>query len=96
MIRFKQYTQIEELEYDVVVEKAEYQGREVKLNDPFRLPTGSKKKTTSKKKASPKKTTAPKVPAGLETRTQIKQFQLANGLLPTGLLDEATLEKAKK
>ena len=44
MIRFKQYTQIEELEYDVVVEKAEYQGREVKLNDPFRLPTGSKKK----------------------------------------------------
>jgi len=90
MIRFKQYTQIEELEYDVVVEKAEYQGREVKLNDPFRLPTGSKKK------ASPKKTTAPKVPAGLETRTQIKQFQLANGLLPTGLLDEATLEKAKK
>jgi hemolysin activation/secretion protein len=56
----------------------------------------SKKKTTSKKKASPKKTTAPKVPAGLETRTQIKQFQLANGLLPTGLLDEATLEKAKK
>jgi len=56
----------------------------------------TKKKTTSKKKASPKKTTAPKVPAGLETRTQIKQFQLANGLLPTGLLDEATLEKAKK
>ena len=44
MIRFEQYTQIEELEYDVVVEKAEYQGREVKLNDPFRLPTGSKKK----------------------------------------------------
>ena len=44
MYRFKQYTQIEELEYDVVVEKAEYQGREVKLNDPFRLPTGSKKK----------------------------------------------------
>ena len=33
------------------------------------------KKTTSKKKASPKKATAPKVPAGLETRTQIKQFQ---------------------
>lgn len=44
MIRFKQYTQIEELEYDVVVEKAEYQGREVKLNDPFRLPSGSKSK----------------------------------------------------
>ena len=57
----------------------------------------TKKKTTTKKKASPKKkSTAPKVPAGLETRTQIKQFQLANGLLPTGLLDEATLEKAKK
>ena len=63
----------------------------------------SKKKTTSKKKASPKKTTTKKttaakskVPAGLETRTQIKQFQLANGLPPTGLLDEATLEKAKK
>jgi len=44
MHRFKQYTKIEELEYDVVVEKAEYQGREVKLNDPFRMPTGSKKK----------------------------------------------------
>jgi len=44
MHRFKQYTNIQELEYDVVVEKAEYQGREVKLNDPFRLPTGSKKK----------------------------------------------------
>lgn len=44
MYSFKQYTKIEELEYDVVVEKAEYQGREVKLNDPFRLPTGSKKK----------------------------------------------------
>jgi hypothetical protein len=44
MIRFKQYTQIEELEYDIVVEKAEYQGREVKLNDPFRLPSGSKSK----------------------------------------------------
>lgn len=56
----------------------------------------TKKKTTSKKKASPKKTATPKAPAGLETRTQIKQFQLANGLLPTGLLDEATLEKAKK
>ena len=44
MYSFKQYTNIEELEYDVVVEKAEYQGREVKLNDPFRLPTGSKSK----------------------------------------------------
>jgi hypothetical protein len=44
MYSFKQYTNIEELEYDVVVEKAEYQGREVKLNDPFRLPAGSKSK----------------------------------------------------
>ena len=44
MHRFKQYSNIQELEYDVVVEKAEYQGREVKLNDPFRMPTGSKKK----------------------------------------------------
>ena len=44
MYSFKQYAKIEELEYDVVVEKAEYQGREVKLNDPFRLPSGSKKK----------------------------------------------------
>lgn len=69
---------------------AKKEGEEKKKKAP------SKKKTTSKKKASPKKTTAPKVPAGLETRTQIKQFQLANGLLPTGLLDEATLEKAKK
>jgi hypothetical protein len=55
----------------------------------------TKQKTTTKKKASPKKAVT-KAPAGLETRTQIKQFQLANGLLPTGLLDEATLEKAKK
>jgi hypothetical protein len=45
MYSFKQYTNIEELQYDdLVVEKAEYQGREVKLNDPFRLPTGSKSK----------------------------------------------------
>jgi len=45
MYRFKQYANIEELEYDdLVVEKAEYQGREVKLNDPFRLPSGSKSK----------------------------------------------------
>ncbi len=29
---------------DTTTEAAEYQGREVKLNDPFRLPTGSKKK----------------------------------------------------
>ncbi len=45
MYSFKQYANIEELEYDdLVVEKAEYQGREVKLNDPFRLPSGSKSK----------------------------------------------------
>ena len=30
--------------YDHVIMEAEYQGRKVKLNDPFRLPTGSKKK----------------------------------------------------
>ena len=30
--------------YDHVISEAEYQGRKVKLNDPFRLPTGSKKK----------------------------------------------------
>lgn len=29
---------------DLIVEEAEYQGKKVKLNDPFRLPTGSKKK----------------------------------------------------
>jgi hypothetical protein len=29
---------------ELVVEKAEYEGRKVKLNDPFRLPAGSKKK----------------------------------------------------
>ncbi len=44
MHRFKQYINIQESQYDLVVEKAEYQGREVTLNDPFRLPTGSKKK----------------------------------------------------
>ncbi len=44
MHRFKQYTEIEELEYDVVVEESEYEGRKVTLNDPFRLPTGSKSK----------------------------------------------------
>ena len=78
--------------------KAKKEGEEKKKKAP-----ATKKKTTSKKKASPKKTTTKKttaakskVPAGLETRTQIKQFQLANGLPPTGLLDEATLEKAKK
>ena len=30
--------------YDHVIMEAEYQGRKVKLNDPFRLPSGSKKK----------------------------------------------------
>ena len=30
--------------YDHVITEAEYQGRKVKLNDPFRLPTGSNKK----------------------------------------------------
>jgi hypothetical protein len=30
--------------FDHIVEAAEYQGRKVKLNDPFRLPAGSKKK----------------------------------------------------
>ena len=44
MHRFKQYINIQESQYDLVVEKAEYQGREVTLNDPFRLPKGSKKK----------------------------------------------------
>jgi len=29
---------------DLIVEESEYQGRKVKLNDPFRLPAGSKKK----------------------------------------------------
>ena len=45
MYSFKQYTNIEELQYDdLVVEEAEYEGRKVKLNDPFRLPSGSKRK----------------------------------------------------
>ena len=30
--------------YDLIVEDAEYQGRKVKLNDPIRNPSGSKKK----------------------------------------------------
>ena len=30
--------------YDLVITEAEYQGRKVKLNDPFRLPSGSNKK----------------------------------------------------
>lgn len=38
--KYKQDTPGEELQ----VEAAEYNGRKVKLNDPFRLPSGSKKK----------------------------------------------------
>ena len=30
--------------YDLIIEDAEYQGKKVKLNDPIRNPTGSKKK----------------------------------------------------
>jgi len=30
--------------HDHIIEQSEYQGRKVKLNDPFRLPSGSKKK----------------------------------------------------
>ena len=33
-----------EMYEDLVVEAAEYQGRKVQLNNPFRLPSGSKKK----------------------------------------------------
>ena len=45
MYSFKQYGNIQELQYDdLVVEEAEYEGRKVKLNDPFRLPSGSKRK----------------------------------------------------
>ena len=41
MKRFREYCDCgQELE----ITEAEYQGRKVKLNDPFRLPTGSKKK----------------------------------------------------
>ena len=29
---------------DLIIEESEYEGRKVTLNDPFRLPTGSKKK----------------------------------------------------
>jgi len=29
---------------DIVISEAEYEGRKVQLNDPFRLPTGSKRK----------------------------------------------------
>ena len=31
-------------DYDHEITEAEYQGKKVKLNDPFRLPSGSKKK----------------------------------------------------
>jgi hypothetical protein len=44
MHRFKQYINIQESQYDLVVEESEYEGRKVTLNDPFRLPSGSKKK----------------------------------------------------
>ncbi len=45
MYSFKQYENIQELQYDdLVVEEAEYEGRKVALNDPFRLPSGSKRK----------------------------------------------------
>ena len=30
--------------YDHIIEQAEYEGRKVKLNDPFRAPSGDKKK----------------------------------------------------
>lgn len=70
---------------------AEKKGEEKKAKAPK-----AKKAKSTKKKASPKKETVTKAPAGLETRTQIKQFQLANGLLPTGLLDEPTLAKVKE
>ena len=41
MKRFREYCDCgQELE----ITEAEYQGRKVKLNDPFRLPSGSKKK----------------------------------------------------
>lgn len=33
-----------EIYEELIVEEAEYDGRKVKLNDPFRLPSGSKKK----------------------------------------------------
>ena len=50
MKSFKEYRedsidcQCESLYEDLVVEASEYQGRKVDLNDPFRLPSGSKKK----------------------------------------------------
>ena len=50
--KFKTYTEqkIDEICEDcsiydeIIVEASEYKGRKVKLNDPFRLPSGSKKK----------------------------------------------------
>ena len=42
MITFKEYC-CEEC-FDHIIEQAEYEGRKVKLNDPFRAPTGDKKK----------------------------------------------------
>ena len=45
MKTFKEYTEkcCEEC-FDHVILEAEYQGRKVKLNDPFRAPSGDKKK----------------------------------------------------
>ena len=37
-------SKLSESMYDHIITEAEYEGRKVKLNDPFRLPTGSKKK----------------------------------------------------
>ena len=46
--KYKEYTPCQEdcaeAYEDLVVEASEYQGRKVNLNDPFRLPSGSKKK----------------------------------------------------
>jgi len=50
MISFKEHREesidcaCESMYDDLVQEEAEYEGRKVKLNDPFRLPSGSKKK----------------------------------------------------
>ena len=45
MKTFKEYTEscCEEC-FDHIISEAEYQGRKVKLNDPFRAPSGDKKK----------------------------------------------------
>jgi len=45
--KYKEHTPCQECDEtyeDLVVEASEYQGRKVNLNDPFRLPSGSKKK----------------------------------------------------